>query len=203
MQDFDQVDAALVGADMQAAEAQGMLLGMLCARGELTQELWWSRVHENADQNPDHVPEPVASMFVETVASLGEADGTFDLMLPDDEAELAQRADALHAWCYGFMYGYGVAGGEDPAKLPEESAELLRDVAQFAQASFDLGENAEDDELAYSELVEYVRVGVMLLYETRYPRAQVRPSEAIDPDEPLDIDDLWAQIAQARSSTLH
>jgi uncharacterized protein YgfB (UPF0149 family) len=101
------------------------------------------------------------------------------------------------------LYGYGIASGRDVSLLPEEAAEVLRDMGQFAQARFELGEDAEEDELSYSELVEYLRVGVMLLFETLYPRAQPKPEAAQDEDEPLDIEDLWAQIAKAKAQTLH
>ena len=204
MLSFDQVDAALKDADMQAAEAHGVLMGMLCARGGVALEDWWAQVCETEDnEQGGAIPDAVSSMYAEAAESLGAGEGGFDLMLPEDDAALAARADALHEWCHGFLYGYGVAGGQDVALLPEESAEVLRDIAQFAQASFDLGEDAEEDELAYSELVEYLRVGVMLLFETAYPREQVRPGNVPEEDEPLDIEDLWAQIARSKAQTLH
>ncbi|MDD2893108.1 MAG: UPF0149 family protein [Halothiobacillaceae bacterium] len=207
MVSFDQVDAALRHADMQAAEAHGMLIGMACAAGQVTVQDWWVHVFEPSDDisgQPDR-PEVVDSMYSEAMDSLLDATGNFDLMLPDDEEALELRADALHEWCHGFLYGYGVAGGRDIALLPVEAAELLRDVTQFAQARFDLGEDAEEDELSYSELVEYVRVGVMLLFETLYPRAQPKPEAMpdLDEDEPLDIEALWSQIAKAKAQTLH
>lgn len=204
MVSFDQVDAALRDADMQAAEAHGMLVGMVCAAGQVSVPDWWAQVYEQGEgQVAPNRPEVIDLMAAETLDGLLEASGTFDLMLPDDEDALELRADALHEWCHGFLYGYGVAGGRDVAQLPEESAELLRDMGQFAQARFELGEDAEEDELSYSELVEYLRVGVMLLIETLYPIDRPKAEAALDEDEPLDIEDLWAQIAKAKAQTLH
>ena len=205
MVNFDQVEAALRHADMQAAESHGTLVGMMCAAGQVAVDDWWAQVFEAAD-DAQGVPERadvIETMYAETVNSLLDGVGSFDLMLPDDEDALESRADALHEWCHGFLYGYGVAGGRDVSLLPEEAAEVLRDMAQFAQARFELGEDAEEDELSYSELVEYLRVGVMLLFETLYPRAQPKPEAALDEEEPLDIEDLWAQIAKAKAQTLH
>jgi len=202
MVSFDQVEAALRDADMQAAEAHGTLLGMLCAAGQVDVQNWWAQVFDVEEGAPER-PEVIETMFDEAVKSLLEATGSFDLMLPDDDAALESRADALHEWCHGFLYGYGIASGRDVSLLPEEAAEVLRDMGQFAQARFELGEDAEEDELSYSELVEYLRVGVMLLFETLYPRAQPKPEAAQDEDEPLDIEDLWAQIAKAKAQTLH
>jgi len=205
MVNFDQIDAALRDADMQAAEAHGTLVGMMCAAGQTPVQDWWAQVFEPAEgaQGVPDRPEVIDTMYSETVNSLLEATGTFDLMLPDDEDSLESRADALHEWCHGFLYGYGIASGRDVSLLPEEAAEVLRDMGQFAQARFELGEDAEEDELSYSELVEYLRVGVMLLFETLYPRAQPKPEESLDDDGPLDIEDLWAQIAKAKAQTLH
>jgi len=202
MVSFDTVEAALLNADMQAAEAHGALIGMLCAAGQVTVQNWWSQVFAVDEGAPDR-PEVIETMFAESLKSLLEATGAFDLMLPDDEDALESRADALHEWCHGFLYGYGIASGRDVSLLPEEAAEVLRDMGQFAQARFELGEDVEEDELSYSELVEYLRVGVMLLFETLYPRAQPKPVAALDEDEPLDIEDLWAQIAKAKAQTLH
>ena len=205
MGNFDQIDAALRNADMQAAEAHGTLVGMMCAAGQSPVQDWWAQVFEPAEGAPEMPdrPEVIDTMYSETVSSLLDGAGTFDLMLPDDEDALESRADALHEWCHGFLYGYGIASGRDVSLLPEEAAEVLRDMGQFAQARFELGEDAEEDELSYSELVEYLRVGVMLLFETLYPRAQPKPEESLDNDEPLDIEALWSQIANAKAQTLH
>jgi len=191
-------------ADMQAAEAHGTLVGMVCAAGQTSVQDWWAQVYEPVEgQDAPTRPDVIDLMAAETLDGLLDASGTFDLMLPDDEDALEARADALHEWCHGFLYGYGVAGGRDVGLLPEEAAELLRDMTQFAQARFELGDDAEEDELSYSELVEYLRVGVMLLIETLYPRAQPKAETALDDDEPLDIEDLWAQIAKTKAQTLH
>ena len=38
-------------------------------------------------------------------------------LLPDDEAPLADRADALSQWCQGFLYGLGSGTASDPGKV--------------------------------------------------------------------------------------
>ncbi|MDM7322315.1 MAG: UPF0149 family protein [Gammaproteobacteria bacterium] len=170
MVEFKRVDEALDDAAVQAAEAHGVLAGMLCAAGAAELGDWWSVICENESQLK--VPEPVRELYAETVASLADPTGSFDLMLPTDDSSMEERAKALHDWCQGFLYGYGLAGGREPAKLPADAAEILRDIHHFAQASFDLGEDAEEDEQAYSDLVEYLRVGVLLLHETLHPRPE-------------------------------
>lgn len=198
MVDFDRVEQALDEAAVGAAEAHGVLAGMICASGPVGLSDWWSQIREDDEQTA--VPAVLGQVHAETSTSLAEVTGTFDLMLPDDEDDLGDRAEALHLWCSGFLYGYGVAGGRDPAQLPEDAAEVLRDIGQFAQASFDLGDDDEEDELAYSELVEYLRVGVLLLHETLQPRPEPKPGA--EASEGQDVASFWSQ-ASGGSRTLH
>ena len=98
-------------------------------------------------------------------------DGTLDFepLLPDDETGLAERTAALGEWCQGFLYGLGLAGERLKVdSLTDEVNEVLRDMGHIAQAGFE-GEDSDEDEAAYTEIVEYVRVGVQLLYEELQP----------------------------------
>ena len=84
--------------------------------------------------------------------------------MPDDEASIDERAIALVDWCRGFLGGLGVSGADVDNGLGGEGGEVLSDLARIAATRFDAGDTAEDDEEAYAEVVEYVRVGVLLLH---------------------------------------
>jgi hypothetical protein len=47
--------------------------------------------------------------------------------------------------------------------LSGESREFLRDVAEIAQAGFNTDRAGEADETAYAEVVEYLRVGLLMI----------------------------------------
>ena len=79
----------------------------------------------------------------------------------DDDAALDERVMALGEWCQGFLFGLGQSGLSNETQLTTEIADVLRDLAAVAQVG--LNETAEDDEVSYSELVEYVRVAVLLV----------------------------------------
>jgi hypothetical protein len=57
---------------------------------------------------------------------------------------------------------------------------VLRDLTHISQASVETGANAEEEEQAYAEIVEYVRAGVQLIHdeliEMRAADAPVDPS---------------------------
>lgn len=167
---FERVEEALGQAPVQPAEAHGVLAGMLCAAGMVEVEAWWAAIGEA--ESPAEVPEVLRELHAKTLASLTDISGSFELMLPADEMPLEARVQALLDWCQGFLYGYGLAGGRDLARLPADAAEVLRDVHQLAQAQFVLGEDVEEDEQAYCELVEYLRIGVLLVHELLHPKAE-------------------------------
>ncbi len=97
-------------------------------------------------------------------ASLSDGQMSFDLLLPDDDTDLESRARALALWCHGFVYGLTVGGIEANRPLPGEVGEVIRDFSTLSQAAHE-GEAAEEDERAYVELCEFVRVGAQLVFE--------------------------------------
>ena len=96
--------------------------------------------------------------------SLSEGQMSFDLFLPDEQTELEERARSLAHWCHGFVYGLTVGGIEANRPLPGEVSEVIRDFCTLSEASHE-GEAAEEDEVAYVELCEFVRVGAQLVFE--------------------------------------
>ena len=89
------------------------------------------------------------------------------MWLPDDDESLEDRTIALAQWCSGFLAGLASAGSLDT--LSSEATEAIGDLQEIARAavtSLDAqAEAAEEDEMAYAEIVEYVRVVVLMFHE--------------------------------------
>ena len=61
----------------------------------------------------------------------------------------------------------------DARTLPGEAGEIVRDLSEITRVGVDAEDSLESNEGAYAELVEFVRVGVQLLFEELEPlRAQ-------------------------------
>jgi hypothetical protein len=98
------------------------------------------------------------------------------LLVPGDDAALEQRTTALCQWCNGFLYGLAGHGAADPERLPGDAGEIVRDLGEITRAGVDGQESDEVNESAYIELVEFVRVGVQLVFEELGARrSPVRP----------------------------
>ncbi|OOG24795.1 hypothetical protein B1C78_08210 [Thioalkalivibrio denitrificans] len=171
MMDFDAVDAAFAraGADTDAAEGHGTLCGMLSINAALPVEDWFRELLPEAeDRAAAEARKDLGSLFEETRAQLNDPNLGFDLLLPEDDEALARRVEALGLWCQGFLYGLSVCGVREGDPLPEDCAEIVRDLADIASTGFEV-EQDEQNESAYNEIVEYVRVGVMLVNEELQP----------------------------------
>jgi hypothetical protein len=173
--DITTLDDSLIRVDatMAAAEAHGALCGMLCARGSVELSSWLSHVL-GAAQRGDNLHElarELAQLHSATLEQLNDAVADFHLLLPDDEDSLEQRVAALASWCQGYVYGLAAGGISAETELPADSRELLVDFIEISRAGMDgsLGDDEEADELAFVEISEYVRTGVLLINEELQP----------------------------------
>jgi uncharacterized protein len=147
-----------------AAEAHGTLAGCLCGAGGYRFEDWLREIL------PEGRAEPAAAatlraLYAATADALLQPDMEFELLLPEDEQSIDARTAALAEWCQGFLYGLGAGAIPDAGGLPGEAGEIVRDFAEITRAGVDAQQGEELNESAYAELVEFVRVGVQLLFE--------------------------------------
>jgi uncharacterized protein YgfB (UPF0149 family) len=142
------------------AELHGALCGWLAAGGEDV-PAWPARVMAD-----DSLPAPVSGDPLDclrsaSVSQLGDTDFGFQLLLPDEQVPVTERAGAMFDWCRAFLGGFGLAVADK--KLSEEGEEALGDIANLAAARID-DVDPEGDEESLAEIEEYVRMAVLLLH---------------------------------------
>jgi uncharacterized protein len=147
-----------------AAEAHGTLAGCLCAASSYRFEDW---LHEILPEGRPAAATAAAlrALYMATAGALLRPDMEFEPLLPADAQPLAARTAALAHWCQGFLYGLGSGVIGDASKLPGDVGEIVRDLVEITRAGVDTEQGEESNESAYGELVEFVRVGVQLLFE--------------------------------------
>jgi uncharacterized protein YgfB (UPF0149 family) len=147
-----------------AAEAHGTLAGSLCAASGYRFEDWMREILPEGQAAPASA-QPLQRLFEATADALRQPDMEFELLLPEDAQPIDVRTAALAQWCQGFLYGLGAGAIGDPRELPGDVGEIVRDFAEITRAGVDARQGEESNENAYAELVEFVRVGVQLLFE--------------------------------------
>lgn len=172
--EFETLDDRLqrAGAATDAAECHGFVTGVLCAAGGLDPAAWLPHLFGEVDWDSAAVKEAalaVGGLFQELRARLNSADLDFRLLLPADELPLRERAESLGRWCQGFSSGLGLGGLDRERALSGDSGEFLRDVSDISRVAAEFEGGDEEDERAYMELQEYLRMGVLMLHEELQP----------------------------------
>ena len=157
------IDKILEQADavISAAEAHGIATGMLCVNGLTTVETWLQEVFV-ADHNlPEAERQQLVSLFEQTQNLLSNESFAFEMLLPDDQALLPVRIDALRHWCLGYLSGVGFTRSN--SDWSGDSGEMLKDIVEFTRVDADT--EGEEDEFALAELYEYICVGIQVIRE--------------------------------------
>ncbi len=179
--DYAQIQRSLAASHALAdpAEAHGTLAGALCALVPYRIEDWLAEILPDGLEAADADP-ALRSLYDGTVAALSGTDMDFELLIPGDEAPIEQRTQALTEWCSGFLYGLGTGGAADQQRLPGELGEIMRALTEITRAGVDAADSDEANESALAELVEFVRVGVQLVFDELQPlRERHTPSRPI------------------------
>ena len=170
---FDELDSALrrCGASWDAAQTHGLLTGRLAVAGVAAGPEWLLQVLEGTDEANalrEECQQMLDSLYQGTYWQLTERLSEFYPLLPDDNADSAQRTQAMAHWCEAFLHGL-VSSKHDQALKERLGAEplsdIIRDMLEITRAAIDEESDEEDNETAYIEIVEYIRVAAQLAYE--------------------------------------
>lgn len=195
MPDYDDYQRSLsdLDATVECSEAHGILCGMLSldanAQGsdwlglqEDTSKLLFKQLltenhqTQQIDSHQEHIlseasasPQHLAmvelvTLHNETRGQLNSLNYEFNPLLPDDNETIALRTQALSLWCQGFLFGLSISGLKTLDALPEASREIVEDFSAIAQLEEQF-EEGEDEESAYMELVEYLRIGTFTIVD--------------------------------------
>jgi uncharacterized protein YgfB (UPF0149 family) len=158
----DILDRLRVGVG--ASDLHGSLTGYLCGGGKAGAKAWPEALELDAAGDTWQNDAVFPSLYRQCREQLEDSDLGFEPLLPSDDTSVAKRAEALVEWCRGFLGGIGLSGaGSARGPLSAEASEIIRDFGAIAASSFDYGDD-DEDETALTEVLEFVRVGVLLLH---------------------------------------
>ena len=167
--DFSAVDDALksAGAAFRAADAHGLLCGLACTCRDVSEAEWVREVFGPTQGVEPPAPQChglLSTLYEQTMGQLTSTECVFSVFSPADEQPLRDRAGALKSWCQGFLYGLAVGRARLGVSLVPQAREVVADFSEISKLD-ELVADHEANEVAYSELIEYVKVAVMLLRE--------------------------------------
>lgn len=179
--DFDLVANTLVEEGVHVvspSELHGLFSGHLAAGARLEPAVLLQNACDLMDINAIQYETSkvvLIELYQQTLLLLAAQELIFDLLLPDEDQLLEQRAEALGQWCQGFLAGFGLHGKQTDKSLSQEAKEALSDLNQIAQ----IVAGVEEDDGSESDLMEveeYVRMVVLMLF-AECNRAEQVPSQ--------------------------
>ena len=127
------------------------------------------------DERFSQLKELLYDLYRDSSELLFEGKEGFDLLLPNEDEDLSDRADGLATWAKGYILGLLYNNAFSIDQLPENAPEIVRDMMQISEAAAGADEEREED-WALAELHEYLKVGAQLIFEFIYSeRAAAMP----------------------------
>ena len=168
--DHNELDAALrrCGSTWNAGQAHGLLCSRLALAGADGASRWLAQVL--ADTDPDNSLRTECEALLDALCTatwrqLAERQSEFMLLLPDDDDSVQVRAEAMGQWCEGFLHGLVSETHGDQLRerlAGEPLSDIIKDMLEITRGA---AGDEDDDDNAFSELVEYLRVAAQLTYE--------------------------------------
>ena len=140
-------------------ELHGLVVGVAVATSEVDAQKIGDALSDVAKDEFDS--SAISDLIVRSVEMLDDEEMAFYPVLADDEEPLDEKLLALGDWVGGFLRGYEAF---TPARVADEVHEIVEDFSRIADVDY----NTEEDEALYEsyvELVEFVRVGTLLVRE--------------------------------------
>lgn len=162
--EYAHLDQALEQTElkMHPSQVHGLICGLLCGNPQTT-PAWEELVTGGAGNT--QAQELLDVLQQSTAKQLDEFLFELEMLLPTDEEALPMRAEALTLWCQGLLTGLKIAGVPVEGRKPGELTEAINDIAEIAKMNYEQVVASEEDEEAYTELVEFVRMAVILIYQ--------------------------------------
>ena len=155
-----------------AAEVHGIASALLCLDATSDASDWMNEaINRDADLLEDDKL-LLINLFEHTKTLLESDEFLFDLFLPEDDESIEDRAIALTQWCEGFLFGMGRI--ESKSQWPEDIDEILKDMVELTKMETGIEDEDEESEAGLTEVQEYLRAAVMLIYTELNSKASAK-----------------------------
>ena len=166
----------ILGLPFSGSEIHGVMCAYLCAGAIKEGEAYLRALMTNhQDAGLRNAALALFGLYAVSQQQIAGFNFEFQLLLPDDDAPLLDRAQAFSEWCEGFMQGMRMAGITGEQFHDEEAEEAFQHLAEFAELDCDSLQVNETDERALMEVSEYARMAVLQIYLDLH--AEHRPKE--------------------------
>lgn len=153
-----------MGVFASPSECHGLLCGQMALGKAATEAEWLRDVAGYLEQHQiegQAAKRELVDLYRLTDRQLRGTGFDLEIVVPDEDAELTQRAESIGLWCQGFLAGFG---DSRIGQLSEEARETLEDFAEIARIEKEDLDDSEESEQDLMQVMEYVRMAAILIY---------------------------------------
>lgn len=166
--DYDTLrqDLRAKGVTLDPAEVHGTVCGVASASRDPGAVAWTALLPKEGGESPEEMQAFVGQLVTLHRHILSQLQGEgfeFDLLLPDERLPLTVRVAGLGQWVRGYLMGLVAGGVREFRALSGDAPEILEDLVRIAEVEPD--DTEADQEQDFTELHEYVRIGVQAVFE--------------------------------------
>lgn len=147
---------------LHPSQVHGLICGLLCGNPNST-TAWEELVTGDAKSGKTH--DLLQSLYDVSSQQLKDFLFELQLILPADKEDLPVRAEALTVWCQGFLTGLKLTQVPIVDREQSELTEAINDLIEVAKMNYEDVVESEEDEVAFTDLMEYVRTAVIYIYQ--------------------------------------
>ena len=160
------------GISIDVSEYHGKICACLCLENLEAETLLPEEINADISSLSSEtmkLKDVLLGLIAETLEKLNDTEMTFYPLLSPDSESLTNRTLSLSSWCGGFIDGFGLAIVQKNISMnPTKqgiTGEIIEDFSQISKLTSASVMNEDSEELAYMEVLEYVRVGTQLIFE--------------------------------------
>ena len=176
--DFEQLSAITGQAEIvfSPVEMHGVLAGLLVVDKAVTESQYLECIVGEQPAVPlaEEVTDALHQLHKDTKVMIASEDFEFEPLLPDDDYTLADRLNAAGDWARGFIMGLSKQGVDAKKIVSPDVSQFIHDLTEISTSEYEV-DDSEESELIYVELVEYLRMGAILLQEELQPVTTTQP----------------------------
>lgn len=156
---------------MLPAELHGLATGLLVVDTSVSENHFAQLVFEAPEQGDVLATEnahQLGEFFQVTRTALQTTTLAFEPLVPDDDESLGVRIEAACEWARGLLYGLTEQGIHQRDDLSEDVTGFVNDLIEISKGEY-VADEGEDGEIVYADLLEYLRMGALMVQEELQP----------------------------------
>ena len=180
---YNEVQALLMNhkIPVTAEELQGIMMGLYAAGLGLDNSSWLQQMYalvSNSAAEQEVLEDTLRTIQQNLNHAIDTHETSLQLLQPDDDEFIVDRAEALVYWTQGFLLGFQAISSVR-ALVDETAKEAYDDIEQISQLDLESISEQETDEKDLYALQEHIKISAMIIYQSQASGTEAQSQQTL------------------------